>query len=520
MSEAEQQEIIDFLLDPRTHGVGPGEVEHVETHIAVVVLAGDRAYKLKRAVKLPFLDFSTLERRETACRAEIRLNRRTAPQIYLGVVAVTRVPDGSLALDGEGPAVDWLVAMRRFDQSRLLDRMAQRGALEPPVALSLAAIVARFHEQAPEAQDGADAEEYRHIVEGNDEMLRRFTDDVFEVGAVADLSRTSVRRLDALASLIAARRAQGRVRHCHGDLHLRNIFLDGDEPVLFDALEFDERLARIDVMYDLAFLLMDLWHRGLTDFANAVMNRYLLLSGDYEGLTLMPLFLSLRAAIRAHVSAATAESVEEADTAARLREEARAYLALAREHLAPAAPRLIAIGGYSGSGKSTLARALAPRLPPPPGAVIARSDEIRKTLMGAAPESPLEQAAYAPSVSRRVYAEMRRIASEALAAGYSAVADAVHDRVGSRRQVAAVARHADVSFHGFWLEASPELMARRIEGRAADASDATAAVMQEQRRRGSRAGNWHHLNGEHDVSVLLAQVLECLAAATSKPDGG
>jgi len=518
VGESAQRPVVDFLLDPKTHGLGPGGVEHVETHIAIVVLAGDRAYKLKRAVRLPFLDFYTLAQREAACRAEIRLNRRTAPDIYLGVVAITREADGSLALGGQGTAIDWVVMMRRFDQSRLLDRLAQRGELGAELALSLAATIVRFHEQAEPVAEGADAAEYRRLIEVNDDMLRRFADNVFEAEAVAELRQLSEQRLETQASLIAARMADGRVRHCHGDLHLRNIFLDGERPVLFDAIEFDDRLARTDVIYDLAFLLMDLWHRGLTAFANAVLNRYLLLSGDYAGLALMPLFLSLRAAIRAHVSATTAQGAEEAGAAALLRDEARAYLALAHEFLRPATPRLIAVGGYSGSGKSTLARGLAPALPPPPGAVVARSDEIRKHLMGVAPESPLGETAYAPSVSRRVYAEMRRVAAEVLAAGYTAVADAVHDRATARRQLAALARRAGVAFHGFWLDAGPEVMARRIDARTSDASDATAAVMHEQRRRGRTAGNWQRLDAEHGAGAVLTAALGHLSASAVEHD--
>lgn len=505
VGEAGQQAVVDFLLDPATHGLGPGEVERVDTHIATVVLAGDKAYKLKRAVKLPFLDFSSLAAREAACRAELRLNKRTAPEIYRAVLPVTRGADGGLRLGGRGQPVDWLVAMRRFDRSQLLDRLAQRGRLGPELALSLAAAVAGFHRAEPPLADGADSAEYRRVIGVDDDMLRRFAGTVFETEAVDRLRRDSLERLAQLAPTIDARRRAGFVRHCHGDLHLRNIFLADGRPVLFDAIEFDDRFARTDVMYDLAFLLMDLWHRGLDGFANALLNRYLLLTGDYGGLAPLPLFLSLRAAIRAHVSATMAANADGAGEA--LRQEARTYLGLAQALLERPRPRLIAVGGYSGSGKSTLARGLAPGLAPPPGAVIARSDEIRKHLSGVAPEAALADAAYAPEVSRRVYAEMRRIAGLALAAGYAAIVDAVHDRADTRRESRAVAETAGVPFLGFWLDAAPATMARRIGRRRRDASDATAEVMRRQWRRGGAAGDWHRLDAEAAPADLLAQAL-------------
>jgi uncharacterized protein len=507
--ESAQRPVLDFLLDPATHGVAPAGMARIDTHIATVVLAGTRAYKMKRAVKLSFVDFSSLRAREAACRAELRLNRRTAPEIYRDVIAVTRGPDGRFHLGGEGAAVEWLVAMRRFDDSRLLDRLARTSGLAPTLALDLAAVIAGFHEAEPPVQDGADAAELERLIRQNVDELR--DKGLFDAAAVATLARRSLAWLAAAAGLVAARRRQGRVRHCHGDLHLRNIFLDGDRPVLFDALEFDERLAKIDVLYDLAFLLMDLWHRDMRGFANALFNRYLLLTGDWGGLALLPLFLSMRAAIRAHVTASVARSQPDAGAGMRLQAEAKDYLALALDLLAPATPCLIAVGGFSGSGKSTLARGLAPRLAPAAGAVLARSDEIRKRLWGVEPEARLPDAAYAPSVSSRVYAEMRRIAGLALAAGYTAVIDAVHDRGGDRRLALKLAQRRGVGFHGFWLEAPAETMARRIGRRRGDASDATAAVLRAQLATGSRPLRWHRLHAEAGAAAVQAEALERLA---------
>ncbi|MDP6705610.1 MAG: AAA family ATPase [Alphaproteobacteria bacterium] len=493
-----------FLADPASHDLAEGEVRRIDTHAAIVFLAGARAYKLKRAIKLPFLDYSSLARREAACRAELRLNRRTAPDIYLDVSPVTRGPDGRLGFGGNGETLDWVVVMRRFDDSRLLDRLSRAGPLGTALAISLAEAIATFHARAEPAADGADAAEMRRTVEVAVASLRLYGDGVFAPGAVESLVSELAAELDTRHEVLNRRRAEGHVKHCHGDLHLRNIFLENGRPVIFDAIEFDDRLARTDVVYDLAFLLMDLWHRGLRSEANIVLNRYLLLTDDCGSLEPLPLFLSIRAAIRAHVSAMTAETQPDAVQAAALRQEAGEYLGLARELLLPAAPRLIGLGGYSGTGKSTLARALAPLFRPPPGAIVLRSDEIRKRLLGAAPEAALDPSAYTPEISARVYDALRRQAACVLAAGYTAIADAVNDRQDSREALADLAAAADVPFTGLWLAARPEVMAARIASRGADASDATAEIMQRQVDTGSVPTDWPHLDAEADFPDLLA----------------
>ncbi len=513
MGARQQSEAIAFLADPESHGSAAGAVRRIDTHAALVFLAGERAYKLKRAVRLPFLDFSTLASREAACRAELRLNRRTAPEIYREVAAITRQADGRLAFGGDGEILDWVVVMRRFDDSQLLDRLAQQDRLGPELALSLAEAIADFHDRAEPAADGADADQMLRIVEGNAASLRQLAGPIFDRGAVEGWIATALARLEANRSTLDERRRTGNVRHCHGDLHLRNIFLENGRPVIFDALEFDDRLARTDVMYDLAFLLMDLWHRGLRLEANQVLNRYLLLSDDIAGLEPMPLYLSTRAAIRAHVSATMATAQQSQAAARSLRREAGDYLDLARHLLLPTTPSLIGIGGYSGTGKSTLARGLAPLFSPPPGAVVLRSDEIRKRLLGVAPEDPLDVAVYAPEVSAEVYEILRRRVGRVLAAGYVAIADAVNDRDDSRAALAEVAREAGTGFTGLWLAAGPEDMAKRIESRGVDASDATVEVMRNQIARGSVPETWPHLDAGKTFELLLAEARRRLAEA-------
>lgn len=488
-----------------------------DTHGAHVFLAGDHAYKLKRAVTLPFLDFSTLALRRAACENELRLNRRTAPDYYLGVVPVTRQRDGGLRLGGAGEVVDWTVHMRRFPDAALLDVVAREGRFDDGLARQLADVVAAFHGDAEVFTDRGGYDEMARVADINAGMIRGYVPQVFAASEAEAQIAAVATALSRQRPLLARRQAAGFVRHCHGDLHLRNIFLDGSGPHLFDAIEFDDRMARTDVLYDLAFLLMDLWHRELRKTANLVLGRYLARTNDLDGLAAMPLFLSLRAQIRAHVSATMAKS---AGDPVALRAEAVQYLRLAGDVLRPRPARLVGVGGFSGSGKSTFAAALAPWLGPPPGAVCLRSDEIRKGLFGVTPEQALPAAAYDPAVSAEVYAELRQRAARVGAAGYAAIVDAVNDRAEDRRALAATAADAGLPFVGFWLDAAPAVLAARVRARRADASDADVAVLQAQLERGAGDVGWHRLDAAQSVPDMVGQARDILAADGPGPPGG
>jgi len=319
------------------------------------------------------------------------------------------------------------------------------------------------------------------------------------------------RRVAGLAELLDRRRAAGKVRHCHGDLHLRNICLIDGKPTLFDCLEFDEALASIDVLYDLAFLLMDLEHRGLGYFANRVLNRYLDRSEEDDGLAAMPFFLSLRAAIRAHVTATALDQAAPGGANAKMADDARRYLDLSERFLEPQPCRLIAIGGLSGSGKSTLAAGLAPELGPRPGARVLRSDVIRKLLLGVDPEERLPATAYTRETSRGVYDALCRKAAARLAAGYTVIIDAVALTPEERSSFAEVACAAGVPFSGLWLEAEPEAMADRIRGRIRDASDASPEILAEQLRRDPGKIDWARIDAGSGPEDCLAEARRALA---------
>jgi predicted kinase len=307
----------------------------------------------------------------------------------------------------------------------------------------------------------------------------------------------------------------GKVRRCHGDLHLRNICLLDGKPVLFDCIEFSDEIASIDVLYDLAFLLMDLEYRNLQDLANQGYNRYLDLTNEDAGLATLPLFISLRAAVRAHVTATAANCVGAGGELERKRDEARRYLDFARRVLKPQSPRLIAIGGLSGSGKSTIARALAPTFGTRPGARVLRSDVIRKRLWGVMPESRLPSAAYAPDVSRRVYDAILERAAAALRAGYCAIIDAVSLGKEERRSFAFLAEQARVPFSGIWLGAAPEIMVARLGARHDDASDASAEVLGQQLQRDPGPIDWPQVDVGGGREASLAAVRHALGLASS-----
>ncbi|MBB3388359.1 hypothetical protein FHT82_001079 [Rhizobium sp. BK275] len=511
MITEDQSATISFLKDALSRNAAP--VETIETHISRIFLAGERAYKMKRAVKLPYADFSSPEIRLAACRKEVELNTPTAPGIYLGVRTITLEGSDNLALDGQGQLVDALVEMRRFDQSLLLDRIATSGGLTPSMVTSLAKAIVRFHRLAPVIHDGSGAANMAAVLKVNEAGFA--TSHVFSPDEVGELTAAFDRRLTQLAGLLDQREQAGKVRRCHGDLHLRNIFLLDGEPCLFDCIEFNDQIATTDILYDLAFLLMDLWHRGHPEFANLVMNRYLDEMDEEDGFAALPFFIAVRAAVRAHVTATQTEDAGE--RAAMLAGEARSYFQLARSLLQPVAGRLVAIGGLSGSGKTTLAEALAPRIGQAPGARIIESDRIRKAMHDVPAETRLPQAAYRPEISAKVYEEMAWRARLILAEGGSAVADAVFDKPANRRMIEDAAEECHHPFSAFWLEADPALLLRRVAARSGGPSDATVDILAHQLAHDTGAVAWPRLDATRPAERIVDEIIHLIGTNGSEP---
>ncbi len=501
----DQTAVVAFLAEPATLGVAV-PVEIIGTHISQIFLAGDRAFKMKRAVRLPYVDFSTPELRLAACRKEVELNSVTAPGLYLDVRRITRDAGGRLSFNGDGELVDAVIEMKRFDQSLLLDRMAESGTLTPELMTRTALTIARFHLQAPTIHAGGGATNLAVVLGINRAGFG--TSHVFDETAVEALDAAFRATLSRHSEALDRREAAGKVRRCHGDLHLRNICLLDGEPCLFDCIEFNDRIATVDVLYDLAFLLMDLWHRGFRDLANLVTNRYLDETDNEDGFILLPFLMAVRAAVRAHVTATQVE--ENGDPFGNLTSEARAYFDLAAELLKEHPARLIAIGGFSGSGKTTVAEALAACVGAPPGARIVESDRIRKALHGVPPETRLPDKAYRPQVSEQVYREMAWRTELILAEGGSVVADAVFDRPSARTRIERAARDQCAPFLGIWLNVSPEVMWHRVDQRRGGPSDATVDVLSRQLQRDPGTIAWHRLDAAQSPSAVVTTIREWL----------
>lgn len=496
-SDPGQEDVVAFLSEPRSYAPRPDRVETIATHASMIFLAGERAYKLKRAVRYSYLDYGTADLRRAACEAELRLNRRTAPGLYLAVRAITRGADGGLSLDGGGAPVDWVVEMRRFPQEALFSRLAERGHVTTGLAMRTADRIAAFHAIAEPVPGRGGVAGIQAVIQINDENLRRAPPHGIAIADIDRLRDATRAALSRNASLLEARRMRGDVRRCHGDLHLGNLCLIDGQPTLFDCIEFSDLISCIDVLYDLAFLLMDLRHRGLKVQAAMICNRYLDLAAQEDGLPALPLFLSLRAAVRAHVTATAAAALPAGAERDEKLNVARSYFDDADGILRPQPPRLVAIGGLSGTGKTSVAAAIAGDFGIAPGARVLRSDVLRKRLAGVAPETRLPPEAYTPGANARVYAALEAAAAAAIAAGYSVIIDAVAARPAERAAFAHLAARIGVAFTGLWLEAAPEVLMERLRVRKGDASDADADVLRRQLAFDLGAIDWQRIDAGH-----------------------
>jgi hypothetical protein len=513
--EPDQSDVIRFLSLPQSYGAA-AEVETITTHASIVFLAGDRAYKLKRAVKYSYLDYSTAELRRRACEAELALNRRTAPELYLSVTPILRVVDGALSFDGPGEPVEWVVVMRRFPQEALLSHLAEHGALTAELALELANRVAAFHAIAEIAPDHGGAEGVRAVIQINDENLRRSPPLGVSLSDIDALRDASVAALRTHSTLLEERRTKSRVRRCHGDLHLGNICLIDGQPTLFDCIEFSDLISCIDVLYDLAFLLMDLRHRGLARQCGLVFNRYLDLTSEDDGLPALALFMSLRASVRAHVTATGAAKLDSPDARQKQLAAAKSYFDLALDLLRPRPARLVAIGGLSGTGKSSVAAVLAGELGSGAGARVLRSDVVRKQLFGRPPEERLPAEAYTMSVNERVYATLERRAAALLAAGHSVVIDAVCARPEERAALADLARRSGAGLSGIWLQASEATLLARLAQRDKDASDATAETLQRQLTYDLGVIDWTRIDANQPRDAVVEAARKAIGVPASR----
>lgn len=461
MTIPEQQRDIAAYLHQQT-GSTP-----VETHISAVFVGQHEVYKLKKAVKLSFLDFTSIASRAAMAQRELDLNRIAAPEIYRDVRAIIRGNDNTMQLAPvETPhAIDYVVRMAPIPHHDFLDEIVKCHRLTPALADALGDSVADLHTRLPTIEHWDSPAGMRHIIDGNLAAARAAN---LPPETISQWHAAILAELDRIAPILTARAAAGHVRRLHGDLHLGNICLWRGKPTAFDMLEFDEALATGDVAYDLAFLLMDLQFHAGRAAANRVMNRYIARTGDVGLLATLPFFMSIRALVRAHVQASRDKHGE-----------ARLYLRTAMESLREVKPVLVAIGGLQGTGKTTLAREIAPGLGRAPGALLLRSDETRKRLFHALPEQKLGPDAYTGGANARVNASLLADAARAIAAGSAIVADSTFLHPPLRTGIEDAARRARVPFHGFWLEAPLETLLQRVADRRNDASDAGPDIVRQ-----------------------------------------
>ncbi|WP_181389550.1 AAA family ATPase [Leucothrix pacifica] len=491
-----QTSLITQLMQVLRHApdtANPDDVTLLETHISWIILTGRIAYKLKKPVNLGFLDFTTLANRKHFCEEELRLNARLAADLYLGVETITGNAQQPV-INGEGPVIDYAIRMRQFPQSAQLDKRLEQHLLLPADMEALGAMIARFHQQLPPAEANIDygsVEQIHSDVGDNLSVIKDYfeatssdtpdnpsLDDRQTLTAIEDWVKKQNQALD---DVFAQRKQRGFIRECHGDLHLRNLIWLDDHPVAFDCLEFDESLRWIDVMCEIAFLVMDLMSRDQDALAYAFLNHYLQQTGDYQGLTVLPYYISYRAMVRAKVDALrhqqsgiSPQELAATDT------ELHAYMNLALRISQPRRARLIITRGMSASGKSTISQVLSAQI----SAIRIRSDVERKRLYdleatesaASAPDTGL----YSKSISTKTYTTLLALAEHSLAAGFDVIVDAVFMHHTQRRVFQELAEHNNYDYVILEFTASPDTLRQRIVSRVKEASDADLTVLEHQ----------------------------------------
>jgi uncharacterized protein len=475
--------LVGALCEPGCYPHAVSRIEVIETHISTVLLTGEFAYKIKKPVDLGFLDFTTLERRRRCCEGEVRLNRRTAPGIYLDVMPIGGTPEHP-AVGSGGPAIEYAVRMRQFAPDATLDALLRRGALTPAHVDELASAVAAFHARiavaSPETPHGAPERVWAAVLDN----FRQIAAQAGETAELARLRTWSEAEFAGLRGLLEERRRGGFVRECHGDLHLRNVALIDGRPVPFDCIEFSDALRWIDVISEAAFTVMDLLAHGERGLAFRFLNGYLEATGDYAGTKLLRFYLVYRALVRAKIAAIRAGQPDlQREARTQSRDEITQYLRLATTLGERGRASVIITSGVSGAGKTTVARALAESL----GAIRLRSDVERKRLHGLAATARtgagISAGLYGARANVATYGHLAGLAGAILPSGFPVIVDAAFLRRAERDTVRDVAREAGAQFLIVACDAPPAVLRERVlvrERSGQDASEATVAVLEHQ----------------------------------------
>ena len=470
------------------------KLELLETHISWVVLTGEFAYKIKKPVNFGFLDFSTLEKRRSFCEQEIRLNSRLAPGIYLEVVPITGTLDKPI-VSGAGKAFEYAVKMLQFPQSAQLDNMLAAGELKAEHMDSFARMTADFHHAAAiadAAMDYGEKDVLYQPVEENFQQIKEHLDTRMYAEKLSALLKWNKSEFVKLAAVFRQRKRDGCIRECHGDMHLRNLIWLNHQPMAFDCIEFNSHLSWIDVISEVAFLVMDLQSHQQHQLANRFLNHYLEITGDYFGLMLINFYLCYRALVRAKVDALRIEQTDITGVESlKSRAQFELYLELAITYTQCAAPKLIILQGLSAVGKSTLSQQLLDET----GMIRIRSDVERKRLFSDISNSTTNETntgIYSAQASLQTYTKLVNLAEQIITAGFSVIVDATFLKYEQREMFKLLAERIDVPYIILQLTASVKVMKQRIIERKDDVSDAGIAVLEHQ------LSNWEALHEEED----------------------
>ncbi len=521
MNTASEQNtpLINALLNPAFYDHPVSSCQLIETHISWVILTGDFAYKVKKPVDFGFLDFSSLQKRKYYCEEELRLNRRLAPNIYLDVVAIVGTPEAP-SLTGPGNVIEYAVKMAQFSQQMQLDHVLARNELQPNMIDAIANLIAAFHQQVDTAGDNThygDPEHVRQPIEENFVQIRERVTDNKHLKLLSELKQWSEHSFRELQGYFIQRKLTGFIRECHGDLHLRNLAWYKDKPLVFDCLEFNQNFRWIDVLSEVAFLVMDLQDRDQPSMAYRFLNRYLELTGDYEGISVLRFYLVYRAMVRAKVDAIRAHqpglSVEDTEKASR---EFHGYLRLALTYTKRGTPYIIITCGMSASGKSTLTQPLLEKL----AAIRIRSDVERKRLYNIMPGensyAKTGQGIYTPEATNSTYLRLVALAGNILDSGFPVIIDAAFPEIEQRNLFRQLATGKKTRCIILEFIASNNTLRQRIRDRKQDVSDADLDILEDQIR------NWHPLEQDEqagiitidterpfDINKLISQIESC-----------
>ncbi|MDP2901586.1 MAG: AAA family ATPase [Methylovulum sp.] len=461
------------------HPVDPIRV--IETHISWILLTGQYAYKIKKPVNFGFLDFSTLEKRHFFCLEELRLNRRSSSNLYIDVLPIAGTPDNP-KLGGTGQAFEYAVKMRQFPAGQLLGELAANGQLDAHCPDQIADRIADFHALVAHADDGSpygDSGTIRHWFVENFDQIGVLLNNGLELQQMKAIQAWGDNEWQGKAALMQLRKQQGYVRECHGDLHLGNMTLIGGQIVLFDCIEFNPELRWIDVISDLAFLMIDLLRFGYDGYAYRVLNRYLQITGDYAGLGVLHYYLIYRALVRAKLALLRMAQLHDAGDCKQVHDEYTAFAQLAKRFTNRSRPSLIITHGYSGTGKSTFAAQLAEKT----GAIFLRSDIERKRLFGYGAKAQTNGEVYTQTASLQTYQRLAELAKAVMQAGFCAIVDAAFLKTARRRQFRQLAEECGVAFFILDFNVPEPVLSARISQRQAqqnDASEATIEVLHQQ----------------------------------------